>query len=66
MFYWVNQIISLFKMSNRIDDEAFKRAIATYIERFGDFNPFDPNFVYITTEMLIDAVTSGNEILPYD
>ncbi len=66
MFYWVNQIISLFKMSNRIDDEAFKRAIATYIERFGDFNPFDPNFVYITTEMLKDAVTSGNEILPYD
>ena len=53
-------------MSNRIDDEAFKLAIATYIERFGGFNPFDPNFVYITTEMLKDAVTSGNEILPYD
>ena len=53
-------------MSNRIDDEAFKRAIATYIERFGDFNPFDPNFVYITTEILMDAVTSGHEILPYN
>ena len=53
-------------MSNRLDDEAFKLAIATYIARFGDFNPFDPNFVYITTEMLKDAVTSGNEILPYD
>ena len=35
-------------MSNRIDDEAFKLAIATYIDRFGAFNPFDPNFVYIT------------------
>ena len=56
-------------MGNRIDDEAFKLAIATYIDRFGAFNPFDPfdpNFVYITTEMLMDAVTSGNEIMPYD
>ena len=53
-------------MSNRIDDEAFKLAIANYIDRFGTFNPFDPNFVYITTEMLVDAVTSGNEIMPYD
>ena len=53
-------------MSNRIDDDAFKLAIATYIDRFGAFNLFDPNFVYITTEMLMDAVTSGNEIMPYD
>ena len=53
-------------MTSRLDDEAFTLAIAAYIERFGQFNAFDPNFVYITTEMLIDAVTSGNEIMPYD
>jgi len=53
-------------MTGRLDDEAFTLAIAAYIERFGQFNAFDPNFVYITTEMLMDAVTSGNEILPYN
>ena len=29
-------------MSDRIDDEAFQLALATYIDTFGDFNPFDP------------------------
>ena len=53
-------------MTSRLDDEAFQLALVTYIDTFRDFNPFDPNFVYITTEMLMDAVTSGNEILPYD